>query len=336
MQRVTLALAVLACAAVAVSAIQYKNTDMAITPDFINQINAAQNDWKASADQGKFFEDINFKSAKQLMGVRWGPRILTQKTFTEETRQTLPTNFDSSVNWPNCVTIMQIRDQSACGSCWAFGGAEAMSDRYCTVLGTQGSKYDDIEISAGNLMSCCYSCGDGCGGGFPEAAWEYWVQSGLPTRQCDPYPFPKCEHHISGGQYPPCPKNEYPTPQCNTTCNDGSTPTLYYGSSAYSISGEEDLMQEIMQNGPIEVAFTVYQDFLTYKSGVYRHVSGAVLGGHAVKMIGWGVTSDGTKYWIVNNSWNQDWGNKGQFWILRGVNECGIEQGAAAGLPATF
>jgi cysteine peptidase C len=334
MNRALLALALVACAAVAVSAVQYKNTDMALTESFVNSINAAQKDWTASTQQGAFFEDINMKSAKQLMGVRWGPKILPRKTF--DARVSLPASFDSSVNWPSCVTIMQIRDQSACGSCWAFGGAEAMSDRYCTVLGSTNSKYDDIEISAGNLMSCCASCGDGCNGGFPEAAWQYWQETGLPTRQCDPYPFPKCEHHISGGQYPPCPKNEYPTPQCNTTCSDGSVPTLYYGSSAYSLSGEQDIMQEIMTNGPIEVAFTVYSDFLTYKSGVYRHITGSVLGGHAVKMIGWGVTPAGVKYWIVNNSWNQDWGNKGQFWILRGVDECGIEDSGAAGMPATF
>jgi cathepsin B len=43
-------------------------------------------------------------------------------------------------------------------------------------------------------------------------------------------------------------------------------------------------MQEIYKNGPVETAFSVYEDFLTYKSGVYRHTSGAFLGGHAVKV----------------------------------------------------
>jgi len=43
-----------------------------------------------------------------------------------------------------------------------------------------------------------------------------------------------------------------------------------------------------MTNGPAEAAFTVYEDFLTYKSGVYKHTSGSALGGHAVKIMGWG------------------------------------------------
>ena len=34
---------------------------------------------------------------------------------------------------------------------------------------------------------------------------------------------------------------------------------------------------------------------------------------------------NGEDYWLVNNSWNSDWGDKGTFKILRGVDECGIE-----------
>jgi cathepsin B len=91
-------------------------------------------------------------------------------------------------------------------------------------------------------------------------------------------------------------------------------------------------MQEIFSNGPVETAFTVYEDFLTYKSGVYRHVSGGALGGHAVKIMGWGVLN-GVKYWKVANSWNPSWGDQGYFLIIKGVNECGIESQINAGTP---
>jgi cathepsin B len=79
-----------------------------------------------------------------------------------------------------------------------------------------------------------------------------------------------------------------------------------------------------MTNGPVEAAFTVYSDFMSYKSGVYKHVSGSVEGGHAVKVLGWGV-ENGEDYWIVANSWSSAWGMNGYFYILKGVNECGIE-----------
>ena len=55
--------------------------------------------------------------------------------------------------------------------------------------------------------------------------------------------------------------------------------------------------------------FIVYRDFMSYKSGVYHHVSGEALGGHAVKIVGYGVDSvSNKKYWIVANSWGTSWG----------------------------
>jgi len=91
-------------------------------------------------------------------------------------------------------------------------------------------------------------------------------------------------------------------------------------------------MTEISTNGPVEGSFTVYEDFPTYKTGVYQHLTGGQLGGHAIRILGYG-EEDGTKYWLVANSWNETWGDHGYFKILRGSNHCGIESGAAAGMP---
>jgi len=72
---------------------------------------------------------------------------------------------------------------------------------------------------------------------------------------------------------------------------------------------------------------------LTYKSGVYHHVTGEFLGLHDIKIIGWG-TESGSDYWLCVNSWNDQWGDKGYFKILRGSNECAIESYLVAGLPS--
>ena len=45
--------------------------------------------------------------------------------------------------------------------------------------------------------------------------------------------------------------------------------------------------------------------------GVYKHVSGEALGGHAIKILGWGV-EDSIPYWLCANSWNTDWGDNGK------------------------
>lgn len=66
--------------------------------------------------------------------------------------------------------------------------------------------------------------------------------------------------------------------------------------------------------------------------GVYQRTSDDLLGGHVVKIIGWG-EEDGVKYWLVANSWNTDWGMDGYFKIIRGQDECGFEDDVQGGLP---
>merc|ERR1711918_28826 len=91
---------------------------------------------------------------------------------------------------------------------------------------------------------------------------------------------------------------------------------------------------EIMANGPVTVAFTVYSVFENYAGGVYVHKTGTMSGGHAVKMLGWGTdTATDTDYWLIANSWNPYWGEKGYFRIKRGNNEGGIEDQAIASAP---
>ncbi|VDM68836.1 unnamed protein product [Strongylus vulgaris] len=55
-----------------------------------------------------------------------------------ETDEPIPTSFDARTEWPFCESIKTIRDQSACGSCWAVSAASAMSDRIC--VQTKGRK----------------------------------------------------------------------------------------------------------------------------------------------------------------------------------------------------
>merc|ERR1712190_57314 len=84
-----------------------------------------------------------------------------------------------------------------------------------------------------------------------------------------------------------------------------------------------------MGDGPIPLSFFVFSDFMNYRSGIYSRTKGtALVGGHAVKLVGWG-SEDEQDYWLVQNSWSNkrpSWGENGFFRIRRGVNECGFEQ----------
>merc|ERR1711862_432970 len=93
-------------------------------------------------------------------------------------------------------------------------------------------------------------------------------------------------------------------------------------SDSYSLNGIQKIQADMVQYGSATAAFTVYDDFPTYKSGVYKKTSNNQLGGHAVKLLGWG-SENGQDYWLFANSWNEQWGDHGTFKILRGVNESG-------------
>ncbi len=108
----------------------------------------------------------------------------------------------------------------------------------------------------------------------------------------------------------------------------------HFGNNSYNLPIDPAQIQaEIMLNGPVEACYDIYEDFETYESGIYRHLTGSMTSSHCVKMIGWGV-QDGTPYWEIANSFNTYWGEEGFFRILRGVNECGIEEFITTGLPA--
>ncbi|GMT10913.1 hypothetical protein PFISCL1PPCAC_2210, partial [Pristionchus fissidentatus] len=255
---------------------------------------------------------------------------------------TLPDFFDARDAWSGCSAIGTIRDQSSCGSCWAMATGEIISDRICIASG--GSQ--QFMISSDDIMSCCgFTCGSGCGGGNPLAAMKFYVSHGVVTGSnyeqhagCMPYPFEPCEHHNNNTRFTPCDNEpDFKTPTCTKTCQAGYpltyTQDKHFGKSAYGVARKvADIQKEIFTNGPVVAAFNVYEDFEQYSSGIYVHTAGKYLGGHAVKVIGWG-EENGTPYWLAVNSWNTDWGENGLFRIIRGVNEVGFEAQMVGGLP---
>uniref|UniRef100_A0A674BLL3 Cathepsin B n=1 Tax=Salmo trutta TaxID=8032 RepID=A0A674BLL3_SALTR len=294
-----------------------------LSHEMVNFINKANTTWKA----GHNFHNVDYSYVKRLCGTLLkGPKLSTMVQYTEDME--LPKNFDPRLQWPNCPTLKEVRDQGSCGSCWAFGAAEAISDRVCIHSNAKVS----VEISSEDLLSCCESCGMGCNGGYPSAAWDFWTKEGLVSGGLYDSHIASCETHLlslSG--------EEGDTPQCTNQCEPGYTPGYkqdkHFGKRSYSVpSDEKEIMKELYKNGPVEGAFTVYEDFLLYKSGVYRHVSGSAVGGHAIKVLGWG-EEGGIPYWLAANSWNTDWGENGFFKIVRGEDHCGIESEMVAGIP---
>jgi len=217
--------------------------------------------------------------------------------------------------WPGCVH--SVRNQGDCGSCWAEGCTETLSDRFC--VASKGKI--NVSLSVQELVSCNDYGLEACNGGEPVTAFTYTSLYGLPLESCFPY--------VSG--------NHGYVPSCRSSCIDSNQPfTLYYSildSIRWHITVDA-AEQDMITNGPTETCFDVYEDFMYYQSGVYEYKTGDFLGGHCVQFVGWNVTSSGEEYWIVRNSWGTDWGLSGYFWIKKGVNECGIEDRVFSALPS--
>ena len=140
--------------------------------------------------------DHTYANVKALCGSKkGGPKLPRRKVTADDLALAaagIPTDFDPRTKWTNCPSLNEIRDQAACGSCWAFGAVEAMTDRCapacslrfgvlhrpsvvasppplpCTLvcsicIASNGA--NQAHLSAQDMNSCCDSCGDGCNGG---------------------------------------------------------------------------------------------------------------------------------------------------------------------------
>lgn len=177
-------------------------------------------------------------------------------------------------------------------------------------------------ISPEPILECSRQ---GCNGGYPSTAWNYMINKGdtTCTKQC----FSGCAPYDSGsGSSPACHAG---------TCDSGSSyPITYYAGSFQSLSGISTYQSHLQSNGPLQACFTVYNNFYTFFSahpnGIYTSAANGVVGGHCVKMIGWG-TDGSTDYWTFTNSWDTTWGDSGYFRMKRGTDLCGIEDQISEG-----
>merc|ERR1711988_617924 len=102
---------------------------------------------------------------------------------------------------------------------------------------------------------------------------------GGKTDTCWPYELPECAHHVTTPGLKPC-NGDSKTPSCKSSCTNKGykvafSDDLRKGKSAYNIQGVDAIKKQLVENGPVTAAFTVYDDFVGYKTGVYTPTSGA-------------------------------------------------------------
>lgn len=192
--------------------------------------------------------------------------------------------FYNGADW-----MSPVKDQAQCGSCSTFatiGAFEALLNIY------NNNPDLDLDLSEQHLFMCS---GGGCQTGSTlQTPASYVVNSGVPDEACWPYV-----------------AQDLP---CSNSCLDWRQRAQKAGSWK-QIMGDDEAVKTAVLEAPVVTSFLVYEDFRYYVSGVYQHVSGEYLGGHAVVIVGW---NDAQDCWIIKNSWADDWGENGYFRIKRG------------------
>ena len=92
------------------------------------------------------------------------------------------------------------------------------------------------------------------------------------------------------------------------------------------------MMQEIFQRGPIACGIAVPDALESYTGGIFNDTTGDTNIVHDISVVGYGV-ENGTKYWVVRNSWGSSWGESGLFRVVRGTNNIAIETDCAWATP---
>ena len=256
------------------------------------------NSWKQGAC--KFWEGQTLADAKRLMSTSFASHSNLNKCFVEGTEE-IPESYDTRDTHKECKLKVAEKNKKCAGS-YATAIASTLAEKICI----ESDKKELLPLSAQELLSCD-TANKGCRGGYVNNALEYTVMRGLSTEECLPY------------------KGTFDA-KCSEMCGD---PMKVRPDSFCVLFGDNDIKREIMKNGPVVSSMEVYTDFLSYKSGVYTKGEDVpkFSGFHTIKIVGWGVEDGseeepdkGHKYWIIENSWGEDWGLNGYAKVSEGQN----------------
>ena len=226
------------------------------------------------------------KESKEMQSLR----AERETTFLKPSADTeLPRHLDwrnfKGQNW-----IGPVESQGDLPSCLIFANTAVMETQMTI---QSGLSWWRPELSKQHMVSCSNDRAgfwEGIEATEPGHAAEYMLTAGVTDVACAPY--------VSGvaGQIP----------SCQSLCPDASARTIR--ALRYRFYWNENDIKSALQKGPVAGIFKAYDEFLAYKSGIYKHTTNDGYELHAALIIGY---DDDEGYWIIRNSWGEDWGENG-------------------------
>jgi C1A family cysteine protease len=238
--------------------------------------------------------------------------------------KTLPKNWD----WRNVggvSYVSPVESQGNCGSCYVFAAITSLESRLRIITNNR----DTTRFSKQFPISCSFYS-EGCEGGYPFLLGKFFSEFEIVPEDCLKY------------------AEDPALVKCDQVCDYTKYPKKYtvskyeYLGGYYGATSEVDMMKELRARGPIPGSIRVPVSFNYYKDGIFsvsnllqnnqklskmtqidRAVSWEKVE-HSVTIVGYG-EDDGVKYWIIQNTWGEKWGEGGYFRLLRGENELSVE-----------
>ena len=285
----------------------------------------------------------------------------------------IPKSFDGRQVWTGLITPP--KNQGTCGSCWAFASTGVLADCFniqsmglmhvdlspaklilCDQRGRELTvKHPERQRELITTVEVDGNSENACFGNSLHDAWRYLFINGTNTSECVPYDneygiYNKLEKLGSFTDTQKMPTCSQVTGVLRDMCSDftfneynseeNGTPARFYRAlHFYAIAGvpadggsEKNIRHNIYTRGPVTSGMKIYSDFYTFDptKEIYKwNGEGPQVGGHAIEILGWGTENN-------EDYWGTEWGDGGYFRMVRGSNNCEVEENVITGVPDYF
>ncbi|KAM8972167.1 cathepsin L-like proteinase [Pelodytes ibericus] len=243
------------------------------------------------------YADLTFQDLahKRIMSCpkRYGSKAETDEKKYFEVQGEIP----EKVDWRDtgCVTPAK-NEGSICEASWAFALVGVLETRYCT-------KNNELHSFSEQQLLDCDSQNEQCCGGDTESAFKHVIDMGLMQSK------------------------DYEYTQTSFKC-------LYKNDEAvrinitkyYRLRGDENIARVLAMDGPVAVSFQYSDDFLLYDGGIYSDEEDEDdkcnrMYSQSATVIGYGTDCE-KDYWLIKNSWGNQWGENGYARVDRDARQC--------------